>query len=478
MDRNKTLLYAFVAVVGLAVTFFLIKGGFSGTMTAFLLFTLVFLPTLINPNIGLVILIISIIYSPEVLAGQTAARYVTVRAEDILLMVIIFAWFIKTSFTKDIAATFETRITGPFFLYIGACILSTLFAAVFGTIDLNQSFFTIFKYLEYFLLFIMVRDNLKTMNQAKFFIAVFLLTAVLTVVQTNAFIGGQLEKNIEFFRVAPPVESRHGGEAGILGGYLLFMMAITGGLLIYTRSTPLAVFLICLELGMLRTFLYTLSRGSYLAIIPMLIALVCYTKRGRLALVYIISITIALVLVFMPSMVKERVTKTVSTKTEIMETGDVGFQDESVVLNRLAARGTAGVRLELEESPQLRLESYKRVLFRRFPKSPLFGFGVARFFIDGQIFLTLCEVGLVGFLLFVWTLRRLFKGAKTAYNLEAVKNNNFASGLTLGFLAAFIGMIVHATSSNTFIIIKIMEPFWFIAAIVLSLPQLLENENI
>ena len=46
------------------------------------------------------------------------------------------------------------------------------------------------------------------------------------------------------------------------------------------------------------------------------------------------------------------------------------------------------------------------------------------------------------------------------------------------FLAGFIGLLFHSIGSNTFIIIRVMEPFWFLAALVVSLPKLLVREKI
>lgn len=49
-------------------------------------------------------------------------------------------------------------------------------------------------------------------------------------------------------------------------------------------------------------------------------------------------------------------------------------------------------------------------------------------------------------------------------------------GLALGFVAGTVGLIVHAVGANTFIIVPIMEPFWFFAGIVVALPALREAE--
>jgi hypothetical protein len=39
----------------------------------------------------------------------------------------------------------------------------------------------------------------------------------------------------------------------------------------------------------------------------------------------------------------------------------------------------------------------------------------------------------------------------------------------VGYLAGFAGLFFHAIGSNTFIIIRIAEPFWFFTAIVVKL---------
>jgi hypothetical protein len=325
---------------------------------------------------------------------------------------------------------------------------------IFSTINLQDSLFAILKYLEYFLLFIMVKDSLKSLKLSKIYIAVFLLTAIMVAAHSNIFIAQEIKSGATYFRVAPPVETRGGGEAGTLGGYLIFMIAVTGGLLLYSRSPILTIFLILLELFMFRAMLYTLSRGSYVAVVPMIIALIYFTKSKKLILIYLVVAASLMSVFFMPQMVRERIFTTVRHENE-----------------------PTGTRLVWEESPRARLDSFKVVLFEKFPRSPIFGYGTAKFFIDSQPFMTLCEAGLLGLLLLVWVLMRLFKAAKKVLTFDVVRDSDFAMGLTVGFMAGFVGLCFNAISTNTFIIIKIMEPFWFIAAIVLSLPQLLRKEE-
>lgn len=48
----------------------------------------------------------------------------------------------------------------------------------------------------------------------------------------------------------------------------------------------------------------------------------------------------------------------------------------------------------------------------------------------------------------------------------------------MGFLAGFIGLLIHSFSANTFIIVRIMEPFWFLTALVMMLPEILQSKEL
>jgi hypothetical protein len=42
----------------------------------------------------------------------------------------------------------------------------------------------------------------------------------------------------------------------------------------------------------------------------------------------------------------------------------------------------------------------------------------------------------------------------------------------VGLIAGLVGLLVHAIGANTFIIVRIMEPFWFLTGIVIALSQI------
>jgi O-antigen ligase len=85
----------------------------------------------------------------------------------------------------------------------------------------------------------------------------------------------------------------------------------------------------------------------------------------------------------------------------------------------------------------------------------------------------LAETGIIGFLAFIYLLYSIFK--LTFTNLNKLKAP-YLHGLTIGFLAGFTGLLFHAIGANTFIIVRIMEPFWFLAGIITVLPQLEKAE--
>ena len=61
---------------------------------------------------------------------------------------------------------------------------------------------------------------------------------------------------------------------------------------------------------------------------------------------------------------------------------------------------------------------------------------------------------------------------QNAYLTFRQTKNDFFRGLSLGYLAGFFAMLAHGIGANTFIIVRIMEPFWFLTAMIIMIPAI------
>ena len=128
--------------------------------------------------------------------------------------------------------------------------------------------------------------------------------------------------------------------------------------------------------------------------------------------------------------------------------------------------GSTG-QIQLEESAALRVKSLERVVFQKLPKHPFLGWGVTGIGLgDVQYSLLLGEVGLIGFYIFFWMIYRIYRSSKDVY---LKYDEGWIKGLSLGMILALAALLAQGLGVNTFIIVRIMEPFWFLTALLMVL---------
>src|SRR5262245_18185765 len=132
-------------------------------------------------------------------------------------------------------------------------------------------------------------------------------------------------------------------------------------------------------------------------------------------------------------------------------------------------------RLAFDPSTSERLVSMGKAL-EGWMKRPLLGYGVTGFrFMDTQYARTLVETGVIGLGVFLALLVALLRaGMGSSHVLRESEDRSLA----VGFVAGTVGLVVHAIGANTFIIVRMMEPFWFFAAVVVALPALERDEQV
>lgn len=439
MNKNLILISIAILLMGLLMGKSIAQApGLSFVITAAIA---IGLATLINTDIALAILIFSMLFSPEFQVAEAPGRGVVVRIDDILLIVVFCTWIAKMAINKQLGLLRYTSLNRPIIVYILACFAATIIGLFFGDIHypLKSSFFLL-KYIEYFMLFFMVTNNIRSKRQIKVFIILILVTCAVVCVYTLTQIGVQE-------RLTAPFEGKH-GEPNTLGGYLLLLFAVSIGLFLYARSSTWRFWSAALICLIIPPFLFSLSRGSYVGFIAMYLWLIVLTARKRMFLIIILLLAIPLLPAALPKRVADRITETFVP---------------GKVYNPL------GERITLDESAAARIETWRRIM-KKWKSRPLFGYGVTGLgLIDSQFTRVLGETGLIGMSAFIWFLISIFRTSLQTF--KTVKDD-WAKGLTLGFLVGFVGLLFHSISASTFIIVRIMEPFWFLAAIVIMLPEL------
>jgi hypothetical protein len=409
---------------------------------ALILCAAVFIITLVNTDAGLAVLIFSMLLSPEIILGQIPGRDIVIRFDDILLAVITFAWLAKTAVNKGLALFVKTPLNKAIGVYLLVCIITTLRGAALGYVVPAKGLFYILRYAEYFLLYILVVNHIHSKKQINFFLKAFFITCALVSVYGILQIPtGQ--------RVSAPFEGEV-GEPNTFGGYLLLMLCIAIGILLQKIPQRLQFMLGGLSVLIFFPFLYTLSRASYLAIIFSFLTFMILSEK-KVILTTAMIVIIIFGMVVKPEAVFSRVKYT--------------FQEKQAYLAKIGD-------VYLDPSSSARISSWKDS-FKTWMKTPVLGRGVTGFrFIDGQYIRTLPEMGIVGLLALLWLLWLIFKHSLSVYRRV---DDELYKGLALGYLAGFIGMVIHALTANTFIILRIMEPFWFFAGIIMMLPALKEE---
>jgi O-antigen ligase len=408
----------------------------------------------VNTQFALIVLVFSMLLSPELSLGAAGNRDVMIRADDVILGVILVGWLARMAVNKDLALFKATPMNGPIFNYMAVCAIATIWGMVKGSVTpINGCFYTL-KYFEYFLLFFMVYNTARDAQNIRYLlrcmIVVFVLISLYAWYQHHAGVD----------RASTPFEGQ-GGEANTLGGYCVLMLMYCLSLFLHGKNPREKV--LCLA-GVVLGFpalLFTLSRGAWVAVVPALAMFWLLTKRGKVFLLIVAAFAVLGATWLFPRNVQERFTYT--------------FDDQRTFT-------FFGKDFTVDESTAARIDAWQ-IGYDRWRRAPVWGLGVGSVgaAVDNQFTRIFVETGVVGFIFFVMVFVQLFNIC--SHMLRRWRYDEEKYGLVAGFYSGIVGMVFLSFSMAPFIIIRIAEPFWFMAAGVAILAaeareqDALEEEN-
>lgn len=430
---------------------YLISGAPLGTVALVAIGLSVGAIAFLRTEFAISLIIVAMLLSPELALGPSQAaqrdKGVTLRFDDFLLVIVGITWFIKSALRKELNLLAPTRLNKPMGAYLLICMYSTLIGVQAGRVDPAEGTLFVVKYIEYFFLFWMVINTTHTQKQIYRYLVILLAVASVVSLMAIAQIPtGQ--------RVTAPFQGEH-GEPNTLATYLMLMILVALGMALTTpRYRALLIGLVAV---MVVPFLFTLSRSSYLAIVPALFVLLLMTRRYLLLgmAAGILLLGLAMPELLLPRAVLDRVSSTFQgpNTTEVL-----------------------GVQGRFDPSTEARIFG-ATVALDAFMEHPVVGWGVTGWrFIDSQFLKTLIETGIIGFACFLLLVYAIFRETWGAAQTLRRRNATLY-GVACGVFASNAGFLVSSIGTNVFIIVRIMEPFWLLCAILIVASQLESQET-
>ncbi len=406
---------------------------------------LAFGATVFRVEYGLYLLLVAMLLSPEIEYGEVgrdAGRGLNLRYDDILVIVIFVGVIVKHTFEGRPLYWRSSPINGGILAYYGVCLFSTLLALRLSVAawDKDLAFFVLMKMLEFYLIFWMVGMSVSSMTEVRRMLRVFFAVS-LVVAAYGVFSVGTMP------RVSAPFEAG-GTEPNTFGGYLMMVMVLAISLASMMRAGRGRTMLYVIAGLSAVPFLMTLSRASYAALIVAFVVWGIMTRR------YWIIGVIAVAAFFAPLIMPEQVVHRVQSTIE-----PTGVPIDVPLVGEVSIDKSAYERVYVWEKVKHNLTVW-----------PMFGGGVAwGAILDSQFARVIIETGVFGLTTFLFLLSRILITTRQTFLWS---RDPVARALGSAMFALTLGLIVHSFGTISFLIVRIMEPYWFLMALVVVSRQI------
>ncbi|MFA6450199.1 MAG: hypothetical protein WCX65_12060 [bacterium] len=405
----------------------------------------------VRQDIAAVAILLSMVLSPELKLASLPTREVVVRFDDLILISFFISWLFKMAYLKNFGLLKVTALNMPIWTYILVAIISTWLGVGAGNLQFLSAMFYILKYIEYFMIFFMFSNIIQTEAQLKTFLTAFMAGA------GAVGLYGYYQIAIGVSRISAPFEGY--GEPNTYGGYLLLVLGLAVLSFFKSPDKNGKLAYAAVVAGAVPLLVMTFSRASYFGFVIMIPAFYYFANRNQRVLIVVVALVgLAASPFILPEKAKDRIMAPFSGQKE-------------------------------EVAPMLRLNrmdsSYQKVQTAKYivelwSKEPFFGRGVTGVgLVDAQYPRILGEMGIMGVLAFMWIGFSIFQVYRTTsrYLRDFTDDQEWRwKAVTQGYICAIAGLLIHGLAANTFVLIRIMEPFWFLTAVVASIPHILENK--
>ncbi len=372
-------------------------------------------------RVGLAVLLLAIGLSPEfTLLGVPNIRY-----EDMILPLILTVWASRHVLTRAWLRPTDLKI--PLLLIVFVSLLSSLNNHLYSGLNLLTAVFHFGKSTEYYLIFLIVLNTLRSGADIRGFISLMLLASLLVGIYGIA--QWSIHGGAAGYRVPGPI----GETANILGGYYVFHICLAIGLLSRARPSARPLLLLYIALMLIPVGL-TLSRTSFVALIIGIVTIGIVSRS--MAIVWPLALLLLLG-VFVPESVTDR-------------------------FETIAGVFTGHV----PSSWGARVSGWQHLVPVALER-PLFGHGIGSRSlgaIDNEYVLQLYSLGIVGLGAFLWLISRCLRTSMRVWRLET--RDHWVQGFALGYLGGTVALLAHSIAATTFTTIRTTEPFFFATGIL------------
>ena len=223
---------------------------------------LVFVITIAYPIFAIYLLPVAFSLSPEIVVGTTAAREITVRIEDLLIVVllirILFEFVLMGQFPPP-KLRYNAVIILSMFLYSMSLILSTSGGVALLLVQPGGGFFFVLKLIQFFLFYFVFLYYIRDQRDINIILTGTLITfLIMTIYGSWQIPLGE--------RITMPFEGKAGeAEPNTFGGYLVLLGSVVAGLYTHETKRIKKVVYILLLASAIVPLIYTESRTSWIS---------------------------------------------------------------------------------------------------------------------------------------------------------------------------------------------------------------------